>query len=268
MWGIVHYPYMPEETIIPVQPTPVMSPVASASLRSPVTLLKDAWGLYTSQIGTYLAIAAIPVVVSSAIMAIGALGVLGTFQTFAQTGDFNQSVINAIGAVILGVVLMIIAAVWGGAAMLAAVTDSDGRTSVGEAYGKGWRMLGAYIWVSILMGVCVLVGFILLIIPGIVVGVWLSLSMYVLAVEGVRGTGALRKSKAYVQGHGWAVFGRLCVLYLLYAVVAIAVGAVESAISVPNEIGSRVVSIIMAPFVATYLFLIYKDLKNLSSEAQ
>jgi hypothetical protein len=249
----------------PQNPSAPVTPIAATALRSPIQLIKDAWALYKKQLGTLLMISAVPVVIVAAIIALWALGPLWTVEAYLQTKELSQAVINSAIGIVLGVVLMIIATVWGSAAMLAAVTDSDGNTSLTEAYGKGWKMLGAYIWVSLLTGLCVMAGFILLIIPGFIVAVWLSLSMYVLAVENVRGTDALRKSKLYVQGHWWAVFGRLCVVYLLYVVVAIVVSAIESAAGIPAEIGSKVIGIIMAPFVATYLYLIYQDLKAMKS---
>jgi hypothetical protein len=62
-------------------------------------------------------------------------------------------------------------------------------------------------------------GLILLVIPGIYVGVRLAVSIQALVVEGRRGTEAMGRSWSLVGGHWWHAFATLLVTWLLVGVV-------------------------------------------------
>ncbi len=58
-------------------------------------------------------------------------------------------------------------------------------------------------------------GLALLFIPGVIVGIWISLALFVYLEDGVTGLNALIRSRDHVRGHWWAVFGRLALATLL-----------------------------------------------------
>jgi hypothetical protein len=87
--------------------------------------------------------------------------------------------------------------------------------SVDGAYKKSLQMLIPFIWVSGLVTLVTLGGFFLLVIPGILLSIWLSLSLYVLFAEKRRGISALVISWHYVKGYWGAVFWR----YLFFSIV-------------------------------------------------
>lgn len=58
-------------------------------------------------------------------------------------------------------------------------------------------------------------GLTLLFIPGIVVGIWISLALFVYLEDGVAGINALIRSRDHVRGHWWTVFGRLALVTIL-----------------------------------------------------
>lgn len=77
-----------------------------------------------------------------------------------------------------------------------------------EAIKHGFRRLLPLIGTSILMGLAVAGGFLLLIIPGILCLIWFSLSQHVVVIEEVGGLTALKRSKKLVSPH-WATFAAL-----------------------------------------------------------
>src|SRR5690606_2650710 len=84
---------------------------------------------------------------------------------------------------------------------------------------------------------------------------------------------AMGRSFDRVRGRFWPVLGALVLSYLLYIVVSQIIGGVASAITVvsalasdqfsflPSVIGSAIVQVVAAPFVASMVTIIYFDLR-------
>ena len=86
-----------------------------------------------------------------------------------------------------------------------------------------WPAIWGLIGVTVLTTLAIIGGFILLIIPGILFAIWLSQSQFVYVFEGIAGKAALLRSKDYVSGRWWQVFGRLMLPSLaVYALSAVA----------------------------------------------
>lgn len=126
-------------------------------------------------------------------------------------GFFISSIFTSLSlsTVIIGFLYVIVVLIIGflsKLALFAAVVD-EGST-VGSAYRKGLSLFWAFMWVSFLTTLSVLGGYVLLIIPGIIISIFLSQSIYVLFAEGNRGTAALIKSWHYVKGRAGSVLWR------------------------------------------------------------
>lgn len=258
---------MPEQN----SPSPTVVTPSSASsapaLRPVGALLQDAWSLYMTRFGVLIGVSLVPALFVVLATLVGVASFSATFETFFYAKELTTAVLNAIAVVLVFAVLAAGIFIWGYAALLVAITTSA-RPTIIDAYRRGWKLLGAYAWISILSGLCVVAGLILLIVPGVIIGVWFMFAGYVLAVEGIRGGDALRKSKAYVQGRWWAVFWRVCAVYLIYFIIGAGVNAFEGALGSDIEAGSAVVDLLVAPFMSVYLFLMYQDLKALPPVAK
>lgn len=88
-----------------------------------------------------------------------------------------------------------------------------------EAFAWARKHVWSLAWVYILMSLVTMGGFMLLIVPGVIVSVLVYFSQYVYAREGVRGVNALLRSRELVQGNWGAVFGRTLGLGLLVAII-------------------------------------------------
>jgi hypothetical protein len=156
--------------------------------------------------------------------------------------------------------------------------------AVGDAYLGGtsdWRAslrytlprLHSILWVTILGGLGILVGFCLCFIPGIWWGASWAVAVPVLLTEGVRGRKALGRSFALVKGRWWGTFGALAIAFTLVAVVSAAITALLSAVSLdPTGHGALVdlvlrvasgtlSSLITTPFTAALTVALYIDLR-------
>lgn len=86
-------------------------------------------------------------------------------------------------------------------------------------YNASYSKILSYFWISILTGLAVLGGTLLLVIPGIIFSVWFSFAAIIFIIEGARGTQALKASKELVKGKFWSVLWRWFAPYFVYGLI-------------------------------------------------
>jgi hypothetical protein len=99
----------------------------------------------------------------------------------------------------------------------------DGRRdfSVGELFGSAYASVGPLIVNGLLLGLGVIVGLVLVIVPGLyLLTIWAVCSPAVVA-EGRSPIEAFGRSRDLVEGQGWPVFGALVVAILIQVVVGL-----------------------------------------------
>ena len=91
--------------------------------------------------------------------------------------------------------------------------------SINEAYrfglGKIWPMFLA----SLLYGIAVTLGLILLIIPGIFLSISFCLFFYAIVVEGTGPWNALKRSKKLIKGSWWRTFGIVLIILIFVGIL-------------------------------------------------
>ena len=145
-------------------------------------------------------------------------------------------------------------------AVAAEVAGQD--PSVEQSYRFGFHRLGSVLLVSVLVGLAIVGGLILFIIPGIYIGIRLCVSIEALVVEGRRGTEAMGRSWALVGGHWWHAFGTLVVGGLL-------TGIVNAVITTPfgdtswfvQAVAAALATVVTLPYSALVGVLLYLDLR-------
>jgi len=134
-----------------------------------------------------------------------------------------------------------------------------------------------YFWVTILAGLAILGGLILLIVPGIIFGVWFTFSGYAVILEDREGLSALRRSKQLVKGNGWYVFVVFFILYIIYYVLAGTTAGIlwvilHLIIKTPLNFKFFIIlfdvpaGIVVIPFTASCL-LLFKNLREVKGDA-
>ncbi len=167
-----------------------------------------------------------------------------------------------IGSLIVAAIAVIISAV-----LSAALTRGAALASVGDpvdteaSYRYGFRRLGSVLLVSILVGIVVAVGFILLIIPGVIFLTMLAVAIPALVVEDRRGTDAMSRSWNLVKGSFWHVLGTIVVAALLTGIIGGIIGAIGGSNWFLQWIFGSIGQIITAPFTALVTILLYIDLR-------
>lgn len=87
-----------------------------------------------------------------------------------------------------------------------------------------WRpeLFWAYLGATILSGILILLGLVLLIIPGIIIGLALSFATYLVIDKGLGPVAALKQSWSMTHGNRWRLFLLVMLLVLLNIVGALA----------------------------------------------
>jgi hypothetical protein len=143
------------------------------------------------------------------------------------------------------------------------------RVTLGRTLRYALSRLPAILWITIITSVVTIVGFILLIIPGIIALVRLTLAPAVLVVEDARGTKAVRRSWRLTGGHFWRVLGTLILAGLISAIGAaiIQIPAELAAVALGPDgwpvsaLGSALASALITPFSLLIVVLLYFDLR-------
>jgi uncharacterized membrane protein len=81
-----------------------------------------------------------------------------------------------------------------------------------------WKYVGA----SILVGLVIVAGFILLIVPGIILMLMLMFTTFIVIDRGLGPLDAMKESNNITHGHKWPLLGFLCILALINIAGAIA----------------------------------------------
>ena len=163
----------------------------------PASLLKNSWHVYGHNFRRWLLVIFPLAALTAAIWIIGALMSDGIFL-----GLDLMPTMAAVAVIVAIVVIFIIAArVFTNAAIIAAASANAGHMiSMRTAYSRGWRLCWPSLWVAILRGLLVSVGFILLIVPGVFWASRYSLAVQAVLLEDKRGLAAFRRSRELTSG--------------------------------------------------------------------
>lgn len=126
-----------------------------------------------------------------------------------------------------------------------------------------WPLVG----VSILFGIAVAIGFLLFIVPGLVLMVIFSVVAPVTVLERPGVFAAFRRSREIVRGDGWNVFGVIVLVSVIVVLVSIVVGVAASGLgSVGRAVVQWAVNSAIAPLTALSASVLYFTLQGTSSE--
>jgi hypothetical protein len=144
-------------------------------------------------------------------------------------------------------------------ALFAAIMNEFGFAQAFHASkGKIIRYFGTSFFSAIVIGL----GFILLIIPGIICLVWYAFAPIIYLNEGISGWKALEKSKSYVSGRWWLVAWRLLFVVFVVWIVTFLVGIIGGRNTIGGIVGYLIL-FAMIPMIQVYNYLLYKNLKEI-----
>ncbi|HUA75442.1 MAG TPA: hypothetical protein VL988_11840 [Solirubrobacteraceae bacterium] len=209
------------------------------------------WRIYVDQAPVLMPAAAVVFVIEG----IGA-------ALLASTGSAAGYVLAEVIAIVAGILFtgMVVE-------LVADVQDGRRDSSAGQLLRAVVPVLGQLILVGLVASIAIVVGFALIIVPGLILVTLWSVFVPVIVLERPPGLGSLGRSRELVRGNGWQVFGVLLVLYVLVNVVIwIADGAADSASTAAGIVVHVVLGVLSAPLAALAAAVLYFDLRAASGE--
>ncbi|MGA0544036.1 YciC family protein [Brevundimonas sp. VNH65] len=187
------------------------------------------------------------------IAAVLLVGVPSLIQTYGQSElAYNES---ATGLALTGIgwVLWIIGTyMLQGMVVKITVSGLNGaKTPLGAAFEMGARLFLPLLGLAIVVGVGTGLGFILLVVPGIILSVIWSASTGALVVENRGIFESLQRSRDLTRGYRWPIFGLIIIYVILSMVIGLLVGGVGAATGGGFMTGSPNVAVNMAATAIT-----------------
>src|SRR5215471_127064 len=210
---------------------------------SPLTgVLSEAWDLYRRFASHFLLIAFVIYVITALLVALlslaGVVGaILGAILGFAATYVVQASLIKAVQDVRDGRV------------------DLDLSQTVQAAAPYILPVIGA----SILAGIGITIGFILLIVPGLILLTFWCLIIPFIVLGGSGVFASFGNSWRTVRGYAWRVFGTYVLVFLILIAFSIVLGLILGLLPVflRSFVNNVVTGTLIAPFLALVATLIY-----------
>jgi hypothetical protein len=225
-----------------------MSQLAQTRPRSITEIIDGSFRFYRARFGELLVVSALLLVPPAIVAAIAPLWLQGVARIVS-----NFMYLFSQGAI---------------AILVAAALERNQALSAGEAFrelnGRWGKVLGA----SILSGLMVSIGFILLIIPGFIAASWTAVAVPVAAIEGLASSKAVERSRALAKGRMGHVLGTVILIWLIVMLlvfgVAISLGLVVGMLGIPERISGMLFELVMVPLfplIAITATMLYYDLR-------
>jgi MFS family permease len=183
-----------------------------------------------------------------------------------------RSAASGILAVLAAQAIQLVGNAWFQATTVEAVRDiQDGRRdlNLGQLFGSAFQVVGPVIVVGLLLGLGVAVGFVLLLVPGLILLTIWSVAIPVTVLERPGILDAFGRSRQLVKGNGWNVFGVLLVLFLIQFVATLVLVGIFVGIGsfVGAFIGSLIATVLFAPLSAIAATVLYLELLRIREGA-
>ena len=215
-------------------------------------VLSEAWALYRRHAPHFILISFTMYLVIAVINALLSWG-LGSF------GVLIGWVISLFGMFLLQ------------AALVTAVQDvRDGRTDLDlrATISAAVPFVGAVAIASILAAIGIIIGFALVIVPGLILVTFWSLLVPEIVIGRARALESFGRSWRTVRGYAWNVFGTFILVFLIYLVGEWVLMIILIALPVPwrSLIADLVAGALVTPLIATLITLIYYRLTSAHGE--
>lgn len=208
----------------------------------------------------------VPQILVSASLGVGVVA-RGKPIDLAHIGHFyGMTGIAYLAALVLGSILQ-------AALVHGTVSDLNGKkASFGDCLQTGLRTCLPVIGLSFLFGIALVFGFVLLIVPGVLMFLAWAVIVPVLVVENTGVFGAFGRSSELTKDHRWAIFGLAVVVCLITMILGFAVRPFQSALAQPGGgmlamspllAINGIVSVITTTIVAVGTASVYYELRSI-----
>lgn len=172
-------------------------------------------------------------------------------------------IFGAFGSIVLALVFNAIST--GIVTQLAADEFLGKETSLKKSFNVALDVLPSIIVGAILVGIIVLIGFILLVIPGIIFLVWLCLTPTVIVLERKEAVDAVGRSKKLTKGKWFHTSGVIVIIFVILWIASSIGSAISGlfALALPRlftTLVEKIISSLISPIYGVIITVLYFDL--------
>jgi len=195
-------------------------------------------------------------------------------QLFSIASGFGLGLLSLLFMGTIGSLLF----AWMQATFITMLTTSVEKFALGDLLRTSLKKIIPYWWITVLTMVLVSGASYLFVIPGIIFSVWFSFAIFMPSSERTLGIMALLKSKEYIRGMWWQIFGRYAVLYglmtaivfvLIFGIWLVSIAALGSpgypaialAVIFLFTIAITFVCVLFVPFALSYGYTLYQKIR-------
>ena len=230
-------------------PSAVPTPVGG-NLPKARQILNEAWEIYKNRFKTLILIRLVPLLATLGFGLIFGVGFIGTSKISSQNLNLG---LGGLAVMLVALIILIYISLWSTVAQLMAIKNQAEDIGFKEAFQRSQGMIGIFFATGLLVGLAVLGGFILLIVPGIIFCLWFSQTPYIIMEENLANTSALKRSKYYIKGRMSEVFGKFFYIGIITLGLTILFGLIPFL--------GNVFSLFWTPLVTVYCYQLYRHLK-------
>jgi hypothetical protein len=222
-------------------------------------VLGEAWALYKRFLKQFF------------LTALVVFAVLDLLSALADSAEGDSSAAGAFWGLV-GAVIGIIGYFWVQGALVELVRDvRDGRAdrTIGDTYRAVQSRLVPLIVAGILAGIAILIGLLLILVPGLyLLTIW-SMIVPVIVLEGRSAGESFARSREIVRGNGWNVFGLVIVTFLVVVIASAIIRIIFSPLPdfLDVWLGSLIAHSLTVPFAAAALTTAYYRLTSSAPSA-
>jgi len=169
------------------------------------------------------------------------------FALFLVVAVVNAIIVGSFLLFPIGFAVSVVAATLYQGMVVGLVSDvQDGRrdSTVGDLIDATWPVVLPLIGVGILSGIAIGFGFLLFVVPGLILLTIWAVIAPVIVVEHAGVMESFGRSRELVRDNGWQVFGVIFVAFLIAVVAGVILGAIGTGIS--DSFGMRVFTSLVA----------------------
>ena len=228
-------------------------------LTSPIALLTSAFRIFFAR-GNFIFLVTIAIINFLIVLPLGlALGFLlfGKLGSVPNTDPFIyfDRIIANLPLFVFTMLMIALFGAWTKTATIIAIAGAaEGKQmKLIETYLQAFQRTLKYFLASLLLGIFTFIGGILLLVPGIVIYILFSFTLYIVVMTDVGVWASFKKSKNLVWPNFWGVTFRLGVFALFFLLINLIFGSVE-------YLG--IVLLLFSAFYPLPTFLLYRELET------
>jgi hypothetical protein len=195
---------------------------------------------------------------------------------FVPIAIINGLAINnsSTGLLLLGAILGLVAnALYTGTVVEAVRDMRDGRRDfgVGQLFRSAAPFIVPLILAGIVFGIGLVIGLLLIIIPGLIFATLFCLFAPAIVIERQGVFGSLQRSRDLVRGNGWRVFGVMLVVLIIVGVANNLITRIAHSIAdnlAGALVGNLIANILTAPVFALAVTVLYFQLRDVREGTQ